>query len=103
MAALMGKRVVVVGGSSGIGLGVAMAALQRGGDLIIVGRSQAKLQAAERTLAAHGSVRTIAGDMTLRTTDRQAVRRSRRIRSSRVHRRTSTARRSPSFAPTWTL
>lgn len=64
MATLMGKKVVVIGGSSGIGLGVAAAALKSGAELVIVGRSPEKLQAAERTLASDGRVRTLAADMT---------------------------------------
>ena len=34
MAKLMGKKVIVIGGRSGIGLGVAIAALQRGAELV---------------------------------------------------------------------
>ncbi|TIS53697.1 MAG: SDR family oxidoreductase [Mesorhizobium sp.] len=64
MATLMGKKVVVVGGSSGIGLGVAASALKSGAELVIVGRSPEKLQAAERTLGADSRVRTFAADMT---------------------------------------
>ncbi|WP_210237676.1 SDR family oxidoreductase [Mesorhizobium sp. M00.F.Ca.ET.216.01.1.1] len=60
----MGKKVVVVGGSSGIGLGVAASALKSGAELVIVGRSPEKLQAAERTLGADSRVRTFAADMT---------------------------------------
>jgi NAD(P)-dependent dehydrogenase (short-subunit alcohol dehydrogenase family) len=63
----MGKKVVVVGGSSGIGLGVAAAALKNGAELVIVGRSTKKLQAAERTLGAVGHARTLAADMTNET------------------------------------
>jgi NAD(P)-dependent dehydrogenase (short-subunit alcohol dehydrogenase family) len=64
MATLMGTKVIVVGGSSGIGLGVATAALKEGAEVVIVGRSQDRLQAAERMLAADGHVRIIAADMT---------------------------------------
>lgn len=64
MAAIKGKKVVVVGGSSGIGLGVAASALKSGAELVIVGRSREKLQAAQRALAANGGVRTLAADMT---------------------------------------
>jgi len=64
MATLMGKKVVVVGGSSGIGLGVAASALKNGAGLVIVGRSREKLQAAERTLATSSRVRILAADMT---------------------------------------
>jgi NAD(P)-dependent dehydrogenase (short-subunit alcohol dehydrogenase family) len=64
MATLMGKKIVVVGGSSGIGLGVAVAALERGADLVIVGRSQDKLLAAQRELGDAGRVKTVTADMT---------------------------------------
>jgi NAD(P)-dependent dehydrogenase (short-subunit alcohol dehydrogenase family) len=64
MAPLMGKKIVVIGGSSGIGLGVAAAALESGADVLIVGRSPEKLQAAERTLGADRRVRGLAVDMT---------------------------------------
>lgn len=67
MTTLKGKKVVVVGGSSGIGLGVARAALESGADVVIVGRSPEKLQAAERTLAAGAAVKSVAADMTKET------------------------------------
>jgi NAD(P)-dependent dehydrogenase (short-subunit alcohol dehydrogenase family) len=43
---LQGKRVVIVGGSSGIGLAGAKAAAQHGAHVIIVGRSEEKLRVA---------------------------------------------------------
>lgn len=64
MASLMGKKIIVVGGSSGIGLGVATAALERGAEVILIGRSQDKLLRAQRTLANDGRVRTVTADMT---------------------------------------
>lgn len=64
MATLMGQKVIVIGGSSGIGLGVAASALESGAELVIVGRSPEKLQAAERTLGAGRGVSSIAADMT---------------------------------------
>lgn len=67
MATLMGKKVLVIGGSSGIGLGVATSALEKGAEVILVGRSQEKLQAAERSLASIGKVGTFAADMTKET------------------------------------
>jgi NAD(P)-dependent dehydrogenase (short-subunit alcohol dehydrogenase family) len=60
-------RVVVVGGSSGIGLGVAEAALAAGAtEVVIAGRSTERLAAAERALGAHGPgrVRAIPLDVT---------------------------------------
>lgn len=65
MASLMGKKVVVVGGSSGIGLGVASAALARGAELVIIGRSQDKMLKAQRALSTDGHVKTVTADMTL--------------------------------------
>jgi len=67
MSALEGKKVVIVGGSSGIGLGVAAAALDSGADVVIAGRSSEKLQAAERTLGASRNVRSLAVDMAQET------------------------------------
>ncbi|KFL25532.1 hypothetical protein JP74_18755 [Devosia sp. 17-2-E-8] len=64
MASLMGKKIVVVGGSSGIGLGVSAAALVRGAELVIVGRSQDKLLAAQHGLRAGSRVKIVAADMT---------------------------------------
>jgi NAD(P)-dependent dehydrogenase (short-subunit alcohol dehydrogenase family) len=64
MASLVGKKIIVVGGSSGIGLGVATAALESGAEAVIVGRSAEKLRAAERTLNGDSRVTTIAADMT---------------------------------------
>jgi NAD(P)-dependent dehydrogenase (short-subunit alcohol dehydrogenase family) len=60
----MGRKVVVVGGSSGIGLGVAAAALERGAELVLVGRSQDKLLQAQRSLGGNGRVKTVTADMT---------------------------------------
>jgi short-subunit dehydrogenase len=60
----MGKKIVVIGGSSGIGLGVAEAAVKASAEVVIVSRSQEKLAAAERRIAADGRVTTFAADMT---------------------------------------
>jgi NAD(P)-dependent dehydrogenase (short-subunit alcohol dehydrogenase family) len=65
MATLVGKKVVIVGGSSGIGLGVAKAAVERGAQVVLVGRSHPKLQVAEQKLAtADRRVRAFAADTT---------------------------------------
>ena len=66
MAPLMGKKIVVIGGSSGIGLGVAEAAVGAGAEVVIVSRSQERLAAAERRLA-EARVTTFAADMTKET------------------------------------
>jgi NAD(P)-dependent dehydrogenase (short-subunit alcohol dehydrogenase family) len=50
VTALNGKKIVIVGGSSGIGLGVAAAALGQDASVVIVGRSPERLRGAERTL-----------------------------------------------------
>jgi NAD(P)-dependent dehydrogenase (short-subunit alcohol dehydrogenase family) len=57
---LQGAHVVVIGGSTGIGLAAAKLARQEGADLTIAGRSQDKLAQAQREL---GEVRTIAADI----------------------------------------
>jgi NAD(P)-dependent dehydrogenase (short-subunit alcohol dehydrogenase family) len=65
MATLIGKKVVIVGGSSGIGLGVAASAVEHGAQVVLVGRSQQKLRAAERELsAADGRARAFVADTT---------------------------------------
>lgn len=63
MNTLANKKIVIVGGSSGIGLGVAAAAVESNAEVVIVGRSSAKLQAAARALDADRRVRTLAVDM----------------------------------------
>jgi NAD(P)-dependent dehydrogenase (short-subunit alcohol dehydrogenase family) len=57
---LAGKKVVVIGGSSGIGLAAAKAALAEGADVVITGRSEERLQNARNELG--GKVRAVALD-----------------------------------------
>lgn len=64
MAMLKDGKVVIVGGSSGIGLGVAQAVVAADAHVVIVGRSAAKLELAQRTLDAGSRVSAIAADMT---------------------------------------
>ncbi|TGQ63887.1 SDR family oxidoreductase [Mesorhizobium sp. M00.F.Ca.ET.186.01.1.1] len=64
MATLKGTKIIVVGGSCGIGFGVAKAAPESGAEVVISGRSGEKLQAAEKALAGAGRVTGIAADMT---------------------------------------
>jgi NAD(P)-dependent dehydrogenase (short-subunit alcohol dehydrogenase family) len=58
---LDGAQVVIIGGSSGIGLATAQLARQAGADITIAGRSQDKLTQAQRQL---GEVRTVTADIT---------------------------------------
>lgn len=58
------QTVIVIGGSSGIGLGVARAVADRGADLVIVGRSREKLDRAALELEGARSLRAIAANVT---------------------------------------
>ncbi|HEX7090113.1 MAG TPA: SDR family oxidoreductase [Longimicrobiales bacterium] len=58
-----GTHVVVVGGSSGIGFGVARAALAAGARVTIVGRSEEHLASATRALGDGGRVQGVAADI----------------------------------------
>ena len=62
--ALNEQKVMIVGGSSGIGLGVAEALLREGATVSIVGRAQEKLRAAQESLGGGERVRTIVADVT---------------------------------------
>jgi NAD(P)-dependent dehydrogenase (short-subunit alcohol dehydrogenase family) len=55
-----GQSVVIIGGSSGMGLAIAKEAVDAGADVTVAGRSQAKLNEARQA---------IAGDVTTRTVD----------------------------------
>jgi NAD(P)-dependent dehydrogenase (short-subunit alcohol dehydrogenase family) len=61
MSELAKQTVVVLGGSSGIGLAIGQAAAEQGAHVILLSRSPSKLQAAAQTL--RGSALTIALDM----------------------------------------
>ena len=58
---LANKTVVVLGGSSGIGLATAKAAKAEGADVVITGRSQPRLDAARAEIG--GEVRAVALDV----------------------------------------
>ena len=58
------QHVIVIGGSSGIGLGVARACLERGASLTLVSRSSEKLAGAAAELGDARRVRTSAADVT---------------------------------------
>src|SRR3954453_656593 len=72
--AIAGKRAVVIGGSSGLGLAVCEALAAEGVDLVIFSRGRDALEAARRDLSASAAltVDTVAGDLTRRQ-DTQAL------------------------------
>jgi NAD(P)-dependent dehydrogenase (short-subunit alcohol dehydrogenase family) len=64
-SSLQNQRILIIGGSSGIGLATAQLAAERGAHVIIAGRSKAKLDAAVATLqTANATARAIAVDIT---------------------------------------
>lgn len=58
------QHVMILGGSSGIGLGIARACLEAGATVTISGRSREKLAEAARQLGASPRLRTFAADVT---------------------------------------
>ncbi|MET0413073.1 MAG: SDR family oxidoreductase [Polyangiaceae bacterium] len=50
------KKAVITGGTTGIGLGVARALVERGAEVLVTGRSEASLEAARRELGARAHV-----------------------------------------------
>jgi NAD(P)-dependent dehydrogenase (short-subunit alcohol dehydrogenase family) len=59
-----GQKLVVVGGSSGIGRGTAAEVVAAGGGAVIIGLDKAKVDNTVRTLAKDGSVTGITADLT---------------------------------------
>lgn len=64
METLVNQTIIIVGGSSGVGLGIARAALDSGANIVITARSTDKLQAAQGSLNGGDRVKAIAADMT---------------------------------------
>ena len=64
MTSLAHKTVVILGGSSGIGLATAKAAQAEGAQVIVTGRSRNRLQMAQATLG--NGARTVALDVAMR-------------------------------------
>ena len=62
MATLAGQRIVVIGGSAGIGLETARQARAQGAEVILTGRDRARLDAAAKEVDAQGAVAFDAGD-----------------------------------------
>ena len=52
-----GQRAVVTGGGSGLGLGIARVFVEAGADVVIIGRNEEKLRAAQEQLGEHCSYR----------------------------------------------
>lgn len=61
---LTNRKIIVVGGSSGMGLAVVRAALTRGAEVFAVGRSAERLEQAISELGGENRVKTIAADVT---------------------------------------
>src|SRR5437764_4415421 len=61
---LAGKRVLVYGGGSGLGLGCARAMLAAGASVFITSRRREKLEAAQKELSAIGRIGVCEGDFT---------------------------------------
>jgi NAD(P)-dependent dehydrogenase (short-subunit alcohol dehydrogenase family) len=57
-------HIMVIGGSSGIGLGVAQVGLRSGAGVTIVGRSEERLREASTTLGSPDRLRTVSADVT---------------------------------------
>src|SRR5438552_2699650 len=55
--------VVVIGGSSGLGLAIARRCLASGASVVIAGRSAERLEAARTELACAGRLRAVAADI----------------------------------------
>jgi len=62
---LAGRRILVVGGNSGMGLALCEELLERGCEVLVAGRSRSKLDAALAHLAGMGKVSAHAVDVTL--------------------------------------
>jgi NAD(P)-dependent dehydrogenase (short-subunit alcohol dehydrogenase family) len=56
---LEGKKIAIIGGSSGIGLAAAQAAIERGAKVVIAGRSEDKLARAKQKLGAGAETRRL--------------------------------------------
>ena len=61
---MQAQRIIVVGGSSGIGKGIVLAAHRQGAEVLLVGRSKDKLEAVVAGLPDGASVQAIVADVT---------------------------------------
>lgn len=58
-----GKKLLVVGGTSGMGLATAKRVIENGGSVVLVGNRQEKAEQARQALAAYGKVDIIVADL----------------------------------------
>ncbi|MHB2095881.1 SDR family NAD(P)-dependent oxidoreductase [Pantoea dispersa] len=63
-ASFAGKKLLVVGGTSGMGFETAKLILRNGGSVVLVGSRQDKAESARQALAADGKVSVIVADLT---------------------------------------
>jgi NAD(P)-dependent dehydrogenase (short-subunit alcohol dehydrogenase family) len=68
---LAGKRLVIIGGTSGMGLSAALACIREGAKVIVVGRNPAHTEEASSKLKDHGY--TLTGDATHEETAESAI------------------------------
>ncbi len=71
-SSFQGKKLAVLGGTSGIGLAVATKVLAEGGQVILVGRNKENAQRAVDVLKGGTSVHTIVADLGLNA-DRECL------------------------------
>ncbi|KAB0568972.1 SDR family NAD(P)-dependent oxidoreductase [Pseudomonas palleroniana] len=64
MSQFTGKKLLIVGGTSGMGLETARLVLQQGGTVVIIGSRAEKTEQARQELAAIGTVNTLTADLT---------------------------------------
>jgi len=64
MDGLKGQKVIIVGGGSGIGFGIAQRVFDEGGDVVLAGRSEEKLKTAAKQIGLPESAKLIAADIT---------------------------------------
>ena len=67
------KTAIITGGGSGIGFGVARAYVERGGNVVLNGRTESKLHAAAKEIGPPERVAVVAGDVGLQETGQRLV------------------------------